>query len=62
MLLLTVFALGGGDARASWFLDERKFHISAHGETSCLDCHDDIADLALHPDPSKVTGKRTDFF
>lgn len=46
----------------SWFIDARKYHISAHGQTSCQDCHEDIAGKALHPDPSKVTKKLSSFF
>lgn len=56
---LLVFA---SPARASWFIDARKYHISAHGQTSCEDCHEDIAEKAVHPDPSEVTKNLSAFF
>ena len=57
-----VFALGAVDSRASWLIDQREYHISAHGQTSCQDCHEGIADKTLHPDPSDVNKGRGDFF
>lgn len=36
--------------------------MSAHGQTSCQDCHEEIADKAIHPDPSEVKKIRGDFF
>ncbi len=52
----------GTFAEAGWFVDAEKFHVSAHGQLSCQDCHTDIADQPRHPDPAQ-TGKRlTDFF
>jgi len=47
---------------ASWSVEARKFHISAHGQNSCQDCHEDIADKDLHPDPGDVNRKLKDFF
>jgi len=47
---------------ASWLIDEGKYHISAHGQTSCHDCHEEIAGRTLHPDPSEVNQSRRDFF
>jgi nitrate reductase gamma subunit len=43
-------------------IDARRFHISAHGQTACLDCHDDIRGKALHPNPLDVNRKRGSFF
>ena len=62
--LLGLFVLlAGADAvRASWIVDQKKFHISAHGQTSCVECHDDIGEKGLHPDPGDINRKRTDFF
>ncbi|MBW2283785.1 MAG: hypothetical protein JRF65_04190 [Deltaproteobacteria bacterium] len=59
---LAVWLLCASGVQASWFIDERKFHISAHGQTACVDCHDHIQDLTFHPDPHLVDKKRIDFF
>jgi nitrate reductase gamma subunit len=64
IILFAVFylALFGTLAEAEWFIDAEKFHVSAHGQTSCQDCHTDIIDRPLHPDPSHVSKQLTDFF
>ncbi len=49
-------------ASGSWLIEPKEYHVSAHGQTSCQDCHGDIADKALHPDPSEVNKGRGDFF
>lgn len=49
-------------ARATWFVDPRKFHASVHGEFSCQDCHEDVIGRDLHPNPEDMVRKRTDFF
>ncbi len=46
--------LGVGRAQAGWLIDPARFHVSAHGELSCLDCHDEAAGEKPHPDPSRV--------
>ena len=46
---------------ASWFVDASKFHISAHGQNSCQDCHADISGR-LHPNPAEVNKDLKDFF
>ena len=51
-LLITLYGL---DSEASWIIDSVSFHISAHGQTACLDCHEVSTDRNLHPDPAKVT-------
>jgi nitrate reductase gamma subunit len=56
-----LFALSW-EADASWLIDARRFHISAHGQTSCLDCHEDILAKAIHPNPLDVNKKRESFF
>jgi len=61
-LLIVLLVLGVHSAHASWLIDAEKFHSSAHGQISCMDCHQDIADRKLHPDPSNVTKKRGEFF
>jgi nitrate reductase gamma subunit len=46
----------------SWFVDMVKYHISAHGQTSCQDCHPDVAKQPVHPNPADVTRSPKDFF
>ena len=38
------------------------FHVSVHGQTSCLECHGGIAEKKLHPDPGNVNKSLEDFF
>ena len=54
--LLTVISvfIWHADAGASWLVDARKYHISAHGQVSCLDCHESISDLDIHPNAASV--------
>jgi len=47
---------------AGWLIDPGKFHVSVHGQNSCRDCHEDINDRALHPDPADVNKPLSDFF
>jgi nitrate reductase gamma subunit len=47
---------------ASWLIDAEKFHVSAHGQNSCLDCHSDIAERGIHPSPLQVNKSLVDFF
>ena len=49
-------------ANASWILDQEKYHVSAHGDASCVDCHDNISDKEFHPDPGEVNKEISDFF
>ena len=32
----------GSNAHANWVLDEARWHVSAHGQIMCLDCHGDV--------------------
>lgn len=52
----------GTFAEAGWFVDTEKFHVSAHGQLSCQDCHTEMVDGRLHPDPSHVNKELKDFF
>ena len=54
--------LSGAFAQAEWFVDAEKYHVSAHGQLSCQDCHAGIAEQPRHPDPSAVGKQLTDFF
>ena len=44
----------GIPAHANWLVDEARWHVSAHGQIMCLDCHGDVGKGALHPDPANV--------
>jgi len=41
-------------AGASWTVDPARFHASAHGQISCLTCHEAVSDQAIHPDPRNM--------
>ena len=60
--LLMSFTLGSSEIEASWLIDPGKFHISAHGQMSCQDCHGDIGEKDVHPEPGDVIKKAADFF
>ncbi len=53
---------GPAKAGGSWYLDPYRYHISAHGRNACLDCHEELADEELHPDPSEVNRRPRDAF
>jgi len=44
----------GIPAHANWLVDEARWHVSAHGQIMCLDCHGDVGKGTLHPDPANV--------
>jgi nitrate reductase gamma subunit len=46
----------------SWLIDSGRFHVSAHGQISCLECHGDIPGEGRHPDPRAVNKQLNDFF
>ena len=62
--ILLVFGLGAFnvEADASWLIDAERYHVSAHGQNTCQDCHADIADKSLHPDPAEVNETLPDFY
>jgi nitrate reductase gamma subunit len=49
-------------ASASWLIDPKKYHASVHGQTACEDCHEEIQERDLHPNPEHISKKREDFF
>ena len=53
-LFLLPFVFGGSGADASWLIDTGKFHVSAHGQNSCQDCHENIGEKSLHPNSEDV--------
>ncbi len=57
--LFLTFALPAG---ASWLIDPFKFADSVHAQNSCQDCHQEIAEKDLHPDPANVTRPLAEFF
>ena len=61
LFMISVALLGASPAKAgeTWYLDPYKYHVSAHGQNSCLDCHEDEA---RHPDPSEVDRLPPDSF
>ena len=61
-LIVVVLGFSAQKVEASWLIDETKYHISVHGQTSCQDCHEDIAGRDLHPDPGDVGKKLSAFF
>ena len=61
-LAMGFLAIGGSASNASWLIDMRQFLASAHPETGCQECHEDIENADLHPNPADVTKKMMDFF
>ena len=61
-IVLSSIVLLFQETEASWFIDRAAFHASAHGGLSCLDCHEDVENQDLHPDPRDVTKSLADFF
>ena len=47
---------------ASWLIDPEEFHVSVHGQNSCQDCHENITEQDLHPNPANVNKNLQDFF
>jgi nitrate reductase gamma subunit len=62
VFILVAIMVSGIEAKASWLVDAGRFHVSAHGQISCQDCHGEVSERDLHPNPSHVTKKRVDFF
>jgi len=62
ILLVIVMCSLAAHADASWLIDAELYHVSAHGQNSCQDCHADIADRALHPDPAEVNKTLADYY
>ena len=62
ILLVYILCLSAVEADASWLLDVERFHVSAHGQNSCQDCHAEISDKSLHPDPAEVNKTLADFY
>ncbi len=62
LITLGLSILAPSLAMASWLIEAKKFHISAHGQISCQDCHESIVNEELHPNPAYVSKELTYFF
>ena len=62
ILLVFVMCLFTDDTDASWLIDAERYHVSVHGQNSCQDCHADIEDKSLHPDPAEVNKTLGEFY
>jgi nitrate reductase gamma subunit len=62
LMVLALIILGQRLVLASWFVDASKFHVSVHGQNTCQDCHADISERPLHPNPTEVNKDLKDFF
>jgi nitrate reductase gamma subunit len=47
---------------SSWLIDPERFHVSVHGQFSCLEYHSDINEKIKHPDVLDVDKPLNDFF
>jgi nitrate reductase gamma subunit len=52
----------GNVSQADWFIDSARRHIGVHAEMTCLDCHEDITELDVHPSPANVSKDLRGFF
>lgn len=59
-LLLCLFYPKYGES--SWLIDPERFHISVHGQFSCLECHPDIKEKIRHPDVIDIDNPLKAFF
>ncbi len=55
LLIASTVSVGDASKTGSWFVDALKYHISTHGQISCQDCHADIVNNSIHPDPAFVS-------
>jgi nitrate reductase gamma subunit len=62
ILIILACLIPAFSAQASWLIDEPRWHVSAHGQVSCRDCHGGIGSEGLHPDPAAVNAILGDFF
>lgn len=62
IFILFLMICASGNAHADWLVDEAQWHVSAHGQIMCLDCHGDVASCTPHPDPANVNRSPDSFF
>ena len=60
LVLSTLLTMTVSVVEAAWWIDMERFSKSAHAETACTDCHADVAERSLHPDPAHVNLKLKD--
>ncbi|MGC8658766.1 MAG: cytochrome c3 family protein [Desulfomonilaceae bacterium] len=61
-MLAPVLCCANSRASETWFIDLIKYHISAHGQLSCQDCHADKLAKQDHPNASDVSKNVQHFF
>jgi len=60
-ILFFLTSTGSRAATNRWLIDTQLFNRSVHKEMTCRDCHSDIDDRKIHPDPSAVNQKHKAF-
>ncbi|MDR3363177.1 MAG: hypothetical protein LBO64_10140 [Desulfovibrio sp.] len=54
-LIFCLLMTAPDEVRAGWLLDEGRFHVSAHGDIACADCHENVTGAQRHPNPGYVS-------
>ncbi|MBT6341653.1 MAG: hypothetical protein HOJ48_20415 [Desulfobacula sp.] len=62
LLLPLILLLGPKWAESSWLINRERFHVSVHGQLSCLECHTNYPNEQIHPNPENVNKTLKDFF
>lgn len=64
VLIWTVAVLScmESQARASWFIDAARRHVSVHGQLACTDCHSRGFEASAHPTCADVDKPLANFF
>lgn len=62
MFAIVVLPAAAATAQAGWLIDAEKYHVSAHGQLACGECHTETGKGERHPDPLEVTRSPRDFF
>lgn len=60
-VLWSFFLQGDAHAAKSWFIEENRFHMSAHGDMACIDCHE-AQNNDKHPQVSNTRKIRSTAF
>lgn len=61
-ILVSTLFLMQATAKAAWHIDTERFHTSVHGQLSCQECHEEINEEAIHPNPANVNKTLKEFF
>lgn len=63
LALALLFAfMAPATVRAEWQVDEARFHISAHKDIACADCHEAVTGAKRHPEPDAVNNAASSAF